>query len=87
MLSVGSVSSASGAASYYAADNYYTKDTEEAAGEWFGKGAEALELKGDVDAKAFEAVLAGDLPNGEKLTGGAKEHRPGFDLTFSVGEP
>jgi conjugative relaxase-like TrwC/TraI family protein len=84
MLSVGSVSSASGATSYYAADNYYTKDTEEAAGEWFGKGAEALELKGDVDPKVFEEVLAGDLPNGEKLTGGAKEHRPGFDLTFSA---
>lgn len=84
MLSVGSVSSASGAAAYYAADNYYTKDTQEAAGEWFGKGAEALDLNGDVDPQVFEAVLAGDLPNGEKLTGGAKEHRPGFDLTFSA---
>ena len=65
MLSVGSVSSASGAAAYYAADNYYTKDSEEAAGEWFGKGAEALDLKGDVEAQVFEAVLTGDLPNGE----------------------
>ena len=84
MLSVGSVKSASGAAAYYAADNYYTKDESETAGEWFGKGAEALDLKGDVDAKTFEAVLAGELPNGEKLSGGAKEHRPGFDLTFSA---
>jgi conjugative relaxase-like TrwC/TraI family protein len=84
MLSVGTISSVSGAASYYAADNYYTKDSEEAAGEWFGKGTEALDLKGDVDPQVFEAVLAGDLPNGEKLTGGAKEHRPGFDLTFSA---
>jgi conjugative relaxase-like TrwC/TraI family protein len=84
MLSVGTISSASGAASYYAADNYYTKDAEEAAGEWFGKGAEALQLKGDVDPIVFESVLAGDLPNGETLSGGAKDHRPGFDLTFSA---
>jgi conjugative relaxase-like TrwC/TraI family protein len=32
----------------------------------------------------FEQVLAGHLPNGEVLTGGAKEHAPGFDLTFSA---
>ena len=44
MLSVATVRSAAGAASYFAADNYYTAG--EAPGEWFGKGAEALGLSG-----------------------------------------
>lgn len=81
MLSVASVRSASGAASYFAADNYYTR--EQGQGEWFGKGAEALGLTGRIDAKQFEAVLRGELPDGSRV-GREGIHRAGVDLTFSM---
>ena len=83
MLSVASVRSAKGAAGYFAADNYYTAGSPEAAGEWFGKGAERLGLSGPVDQGSFEAVLAGTLPNGVQL-GSIERHRAGVDLTFSL---
>ncbi|AKM08811.1 MobF family relaxase [Croceicoccus naphthovorans] len=81
MLSVASVRSAGGAASYFAADNYYTR--EQGQGEWFGKGAEALGLTGRIDAKQFEAVLRGELPDGSRV-GREGIHRAGIDLTFSM---
>ncbi|MCB2061907.1 MAG: conjugative relaxase [Novosphingobium sp.] len=81
MLSVASVRSAGGAASYFAADNYYTR--EQGHGEWFGKGAEALGLTDRIDAKQFEAVLRGELPNGSRV-GRDGIHRAGIDLTFSM---
>lgn len=81
MLSVASVRSAGGAASYFAADNYYTR--EQGQGEWFGKGAEALGLTGRIDAKKFEAVLCGELSDGSRV-GREGIHRAGIDLTFSM---
>ncbi|GGD79283.1 MobF family relaxase [Croceicoccus mobilis] len=81
MLSVASVRSAGGAASYFAADNYYTH--EQGQGEWFGKGAEALGLSGGIDARQFEAVLRGELPDGSRV-GREGIHRAGIDLTFSM---
>ena len=81
MLSVAPVRSAGGAASYFAADNYYTRD--QASGEWFGKGAEALGLTGNIDAAAFEALLNGELAGGSRV-GREGIHRPGIDLTFSM---
>lgn len=81
MLSVASVRSAGGAASYFAADNYYTR--EQGYGEWFGKGAEALGLTGKIDAKQFESVLRGELPDGSRV-GREGIHRAGIDLTFSM---
>ncbi len=84
MLSVGSIGSASGASDYYAADSYYTQGELSEHSEWAGKGAEALELKGNVDAKTFEAILSGKLPNGETISHGLGKHRPGFDLAFSA---
>lgn len=83
MLSVATVRSAKGAAGYFAADNYYTAGSPEAAGEWFGNGAERLGLAGAVDQASFEAVLAGTLPNGVQL-GSVERHRAGIDLTFSL---
>ena len=79
-----SVGSASSAGSYYANDNYYTADDQLGQSEWGGRAAEALGLSGPVDCAMFEQILSGQLPNGEMLTGGAKEHAPGFDLTFSA---
>ena len=81
MLSVASVRSAGGAAAYFAADNYYTR--EQGQGEWFGKGAEALGLSGRIDARQFEAVLRGELPDGSRV-GREGIHRAGIDLTFSI---
>jgi len=85
MISIGVIGNASGAAAYYAKDNYYAGPEAESIGEWFGKGADALGLSGPVAAAAFEALLAGDLPNGEaiKAPSGA-EHRAGLDLVFSA---
>jgi len=81
MLSVATVRSAGGAASYFAADNYYTR--EQGQGEWFGKGAEALGLTGKVDPRTFEALLHGKLPDGSRV-GREGIHRAGIDLTFSM---
>jgi conjugative relaxase-like TrwC/TraI family protein len=81
MLSVATVRSAGGAASYFAADNYYTR--EQGQGEWFGKGAEALGLTGRVDPRTFEALLQGRLPDGSRV-GREGIHRAGIDLTFSL---
>lgn len=81
MLSVATVRSAGGAASYFAADNYYTR--EQGQGEWFGKGAETLGLSGRVDPKVFEALLEGRLPDGKRV-GREGIHRAGIDLTFSM---
>ncbi len=84
MLSVAPVSSSDGAASYYAADNYYTIGDLEQTSVWGGQAAETLGLEGPVDAKVFETLLEGHLPNGEKIAHGANGHRPGMDLTFSA---
>lgn len=83
MISLGSVGS-SGAAEYYAKDNYYTIEEGAEQSRWLGKGAEALGLAGKVDPAVFERVLGGQLPDGSELTAARGEHRPGLDLTFSV---
>ena len=83
MLSVANVRSASGAANYFANDNYYSKDDADRSGQWFGKGAEALGLTGQVDAKVFDRLLKGELPNGTRV-GRENHHRSGTDLTFSM---
>ena len=84
VVSVASVGSASGAAAYYANDNYYTAEQSAEHSEWGGDGATRLELFGKVDAEVFEQVLAGKLPNGATISGGAGEHVAGMDLTFSA---
>lgn len=83
MLSVAAVRSAKGAAGYFAADNYYAAADAEQTGEWVGKGAAALGLAGPVRKEDFEALLRGELPNGDRV-GTAGRHRAGIDLTFSM---
>jgi conjugative relaxase-like TrwC/TraI family protein len=85
MISIGVVNSASGAATYYAKDNYYAGPEAESLGQWVGSGAEVLGLNGPVDAARFEAVLAGKLPGGAEInTPSGQEHRAGLDLVFSA---
>ena len=83
MLSVANVRSASGAANYFASDNYYSKDDADRSGQWVGKGAEAMGLAGQVDAKGFDKLLKGVLPDGTRV-GHEQQHRAGTDLTFSL---
>jgi conjugative transfer relaxase protein TraI len=89
MLSTEAVGNASQAKHYFLEqDNYYIEDREaKERSEWWGKGAKALELSGQVDAEVFTTLLKGQLSGGQqlgvKLEGDIK-HRPGFDLTFSV---
>ncbi len=85
MISIGVIGNAAGAATYYAKDNYYAGPDAESIGQWFGKGAEALDLAGPVAAATFEAVLAGELPNGSEIKApSGAEHRAGLDLVFSA---
>ncbi|WP_225008044.1 MobF family relaxase [Novosphingobium percolationis] len=84
MLSVANVRTAGGAATYFAADNYYTRADADRSGAWFGKGAERLGLVGQVEARQFEAVLKGLLPDGSRVGSDGRTHRAGTDLTFSM---
>ncbi|MDK8188319.1 MULTISPECIES: MobF family relaxase [Sphingomonas] len=79
-----SIAGGGDAASYYAADNYYTGE-QAGPSEWGGGGAEELGLSGTVDAGTFSEVLDGKLPNGAVIArGGNGERAPGFELTFSA---
>jgi len=84
MLSVANVRSPSAAASYFAADNYYTGADADRSGTWVGKGAERLGLEGWVSAEQFDALLRGELPGGIQVGNAGQAHRPGTDLTFSL---
>ncbi len=67
MLSVASVRSASGAAGYFAKDDYYTVEGSSEISAWGGEGSAALGLSGEVSKEAFERVLNGILPGGEAV--------------------
>jgi conjugative relaxase-like TrwC/TraI family protein len=83
MLSVASIKSASGAASYFAKDDYYTAEHSSEATLWGGVGAAEIGLKGEVTKEAFEKILNGELPSGEKV-GQVQNRQHGVDLTFSM---
>ena len=84
MIKANAISSASGAAGYYATDNYYTADQQQGASAWVGEGAAELGLAGGVDADTFEKILGGELPDGTVIDAKKGEHRPGWDLTASA---
>src|SRR3546814_20460516 len=87
MLSVAPVRSASGAANYFAKDdfkeNYYTADGSSEVSMWEGEGADALGLQGEVSKDAFEAILNGILPHGD-VVAQVENRRAGVDLTFPM---
>ena len=83
MLSVASVRSASGAATYFAKDDYYTAEGSSEISAWGGEGAADLGLSGEVTKDAFESILNGVLPSGEAVAQ-VDNRRSGVDLTFSA---
>lgn len=91
MMSIGKITDAGVAVSYFEKDDYYSAGgaDPDAQGEWYGQGAARLGLAGAVDRDAFKSLLEGHLPDGQQLgtvreAGGPVEHRPGYDLTFSA---
>ncbi|MHB1948310.1 MAG: MobF family relaxase, partial [Gammaproteobacteria bacterium] len=88
MLSTSVIKNASDAGHYYSSkDNYYTKEEGIEQSEWYGKGAQKLNLVGEVNSAQFTDLLQGHLPSGEllgKRVDGTIVHRAGWDLTFSA---
>lgn len=80
------LSTIGGDAGYYSGvENYEIIHDDQ--GKWFGNGAEALGLRGDVTPATLDAILRGHLPDGSRLTrlkDGAESNRPGIDLTFGA---
>jgi conjugative relaxase-like TrwC/TraI family protein len=71
----------------YSRGDYYEHDTKERKGEWFGKGADRLGLKGEVSKAEFHALLEGRSPKGEQLVvseASTDKHRAGWDFTCSA---
>ena len=92
MLSIGSLSSASGAASYFIKGGegqiagYYSDHQQ--ASQWGGSAAKIIKLPdGPVDLKKFEALLDGQVSKEQTLGRMVKGERlrdPGRDFTFSA---
>ncbi|MCW2393531.1 MobF family relaxase [Sphingobium sp. B11D3A] len=83
MLSMGTVRSAGGAATYFASDNYYTAEQSAESSQWAGQGSASLGLDGQVEHKTFEKLLNGELPDGRQV-GTPGKHAHGSDFTFSM---
>lgn len=68
-------------------NSYYSEDGKRP-GVWWGEGAKALGLEGEVEAVTFQNLLEGKSPDGTKSlvqirNGQQLKRRCGFDLTFS----
>lgn len=85
MMTIGAPAT-SGGKYYEQKDNYYFLGGLE--NQWFGEGAKALGLEGEVDRKTFDSILQGELPNGVSLGRKGNDektgHRDGYDFTFSA---
>ena len=90
MLSISNLSGTIDAVAYYGLSNYYATDNQAGyinESSWFGQGALALGLKGQVNPDQFKEILDGILPDGTKLgriEKGERVHAAGIDLTFSA---
>ena len=88
MMSLSAVRSSGAAAAYYSEVDDYLKEGDHAPTQWQGRGAEELGLHGSVQTRDATALLDGHLPSGEVLgrngAGGEREHRAGWDATFSA---
>ncbi len=87
MLNITPQSNAEGAKSYFAKSDYYASaDEQEIIGNWGGKGAEMLKLRGKVDKAAFDMLCDNRHPtSGKQLTKVTRDgRRVGFDFTWSA---
>lgn len=89
VATVASIKSAGQAGHYYSQTDDYYRGSDMSPTQWEGKAADALGLAGrEVDAREFAAALSGRLPDGTQLGRsdgkGGREHRPGWDVTFSA---
>ena len=84
------LASSAAALSYYEREGYYAKNDPEhrQASFWHGAAAGALGLRGHVHPRRFEELLSGEVPDKGirlgRMREGEREHRPGWDLTFSA---
>ncbi|MGH7778895.1 MAG: MobF family relaxase [Candidatus Binataceae bacterium] len=71
----------------YSKDDYYS-EKRRVVGQWFGEGAAALGLAGEIASEDFRAVLRSLRPaTGEVIVGnanGRSERRAGWDTTFNA---
>lgn len=89
MLSIAGM--AQGQEGYYlelAREDYYLSGGEPP-GRWWGRGAAALRLEGEVAREDLSSMLAGMSPDGQSLGqlqtySDGRSRRPGWDLTFSA---
>lgn len=64
---------------------YYTSDNAFGGGQWMGRGAEELGLRGAVGVHQFEKALEGHLPGGITIAPRSDgTHRPGNDCVFQA---
>jgi conjugative relaxase-like TrwC/TraI family protein len=66
---------------------YFTDDYERGQTRWFGKGASAIGLEGEIDRESFEHICYGRSPDGSKYLGtkgDPDKRRAGTDFTFSA---
>lgn len=87
MLSLKPISHSKDAKTYFFQPDYYNGQ-DSLSSFWYGKGAEKLNLKGQVQQEAFTQLLDGHLPDGTRLgrrgKDGKIERTCGLDLTFSA---
>jgi conjugative relaxase-like TrwC/TraI family protein len=87
LISCSPIGSAAQGRKYFEKGDYYSRN-EDVPSQWYGRGAEALCLSGSVDHDQFEQILDGRLPTGNVLgrtnAEGEREHKCGYDLTFSA---
>ena len=90
VATVVALASSAAALSYYERDGYYAKNDPEhrQASFWHGAAAGALGLRGHVNPRRFEELLSGEVPDRGirlgRMREGEREHRPGWDVTFSA---
>ena len=90
VMSKGALSAAQAETYYeekYVHDDYYSEE-QRVVGQWFGRGAKALGLSGEVASDDFRAVLRGQRPSTSEVlvhnANGRSERRAGWDATFNA---
>lgn len=89
MLSISNVDSGHASSGYYKAEGYYLEGSKEAeqSSQFYGKAAQEAGLTEQFSDERFTAILDGQTPDGKllgRIRDGARDHRPGIDLTFSA---